>query len=116
MSDEERRGAPRINRRFMVKYRKPGETAWMMSPIKDMSATGIRFIGETTYQKNTVLELQLFLPTSTEPIGLSGVVKWEHGSAYTMGEHGIEFADLTPDQRERLKVATAFFLKKRESD
>jgi hypothetical protein len=116
---DERRKAPRINRRFMVKYRCPalGQTAWMVSPIKDLSATGIRFIAESAYPKDAVLELQLFLPTGTDPMPLSGVVVWAHGGGpYKMGEHGLEFASLTPAQRDALKTATEFFLRKRESD
>jgi hypothetical protein len=118
MTEPERRKAPRIDRRFMVKYRCPstGQATWMMSPIKNMSATGIRFIAEKSYPQGAVLELQLYLPTSPEPLTLEGVIVWQHGGGpYKMGENGIEFANLTPELREQLKTATEFFLRKRES-
>lgn len=117
MTNEERRRSPRIDRRFMVKYRCPsrGQAQWMMSPIKNISSSGVRFIGETGYPTGVVLELLLHLPTSTEAVPVNGVVVWQRGGAMQLTEHGVQFVSASAAAKQQIQQALEFLLKKRES-
>ena len=115
---EERRRAPRIDRRLMMRYRSPasGKTQWMVSPLRDISAMGIRFIGDTGFPVGTVLEVQMQLPMTTKPLTVMARVVWlRGGTGGKMAEHGVEFIDLTPPARQQIAQATEFFLRRRET-
>ncbi len=114
MSEDDRRRSPRISRRFMIRYRCPAsnQTQWMVSPIKDFSGTGARFISECAFPIGTVLDLELQVSTCPLPIPLQGTVVWSKLGPGQLTEHGVTF--LNPDavaQQEILKV-TRFFLEK----
>ena len=115
---EERRRAPRIDRRLMVRYRRPtsGKPQWMVSPLRDFSAMGIRFIGETGFPVGTVLEVQMQLPSSPEPLTVMTRVVWlRGGTAGKLAEHGVEFVDPSPQARQQIMQATEVFLRRRET-
>ena len=115
MAVEDRRRAPRIDKRFMVKYRCPslGHAQWMMSPIKDLSAVGLRFVGEFAFARGTDIELQIILPILQEPLPARGVIVWQRpASAPKTYEHGVEFSDSDPAVFEQLSQAVDHFLRK----
>ncbi len=112
---DERRGAPRVDKRFMVKYRCPamGQHDWMLSPIRDLSAKGIRFIGEFGFTVGSVLELQLCLPTVDQPLAVGGTVVWaQPATAKGLTEHGVSFAEQDVDAKQQVERATEFFLRR----
>lgn len=115
MAAEERRRAPRVDKRFMVKYQCQalGHTQWMLSPIRDLSALGVRFVGEFAFAKGTELDMQIVLPILEESLPARGVVVWQRpGQAPKTFEHGVEFVDSDPRIFDQLSKAVEHFLKK----
>ena len=115
--DKERRRSPRVNKRFMVKYRSPdeGQSEWLMSPIKDLSTVGVRFFADSGYAVGSFMELQLCLPAFKEPVVTRGQVIWQRRPGPTiMTEHGVEFLHLEQADLERISQVTKYFLKKEE--
>ena len=118
MGGEERRRSPRIEKRFIVKYRCPtiGQTQWLASPIKDLSAVGIRFFGEYGYTVGADLELELSLPVTEKPVPAKGRVVWQqrHGDG-KMTEHGVEFLELDPPAQQHIAQMIKILVEKRAS-
>ena len=114
---DERRGAPRVDKRFMVKYRCPaaGQTEWMLSPIRDLSTKGIRFISELGFTVGNELELQLCLPTADQPVAIGATVMWaKPASTKDLTEHGVSFSEQDADAKQQVERATEFFLRKQK--
>lgn len=118
MDAKERRRAPRVERAFMMKYRcrESGRTEWLLSPVKNLSSTGVRFISECEFAVGSELELQLHLPTAQQPVELKGVVVWQRrlGSG-SLAELGVAFSNVDPPLLQRIGQALEFFLKHRAS-
>ena len=115
MDSDERREAPRIRKGLIVKYRLSSEGAsqWRMSPLRDFSATGIRFIAECSFPVGSVLELQLCLPTCAEPLRVAGIVKWvKAASSGSLAEHGVIFSQVDAVTQQQIAQAAELLLKK----
>jgi hypothetical protein len=93
--EPENRKRPRVHHPFMVRYRRPGETLWSVSPLKDLSGGGARFIAEGQIPDQTIFELQLLLPTAAQPVWVKARVTWvKQLRQGLMTELGVTF---TPD-------------------
>ena len=114
-SDRERRHAPRVENQLLVKFRLPADEKWHMTPLKDLSATGLRFMAEVPCADGTALELQLLLPTIATPLRLAGRVSWARpASIPQLYDYGVEFVDLLPTQREEIdRLVTLYRSRKR---
>ncbi len=112
---EESRHAPRVAHQFMVRYRlaNTGQLAWQVSPLRDFSRTGVRFIAEHPYEIGAVLELQLALPTSREPLALAGRVAWAKPAFLGTAELGVTFDNIDSGSQQMIDDAIAHFLRTR---
>lgn len=99
MSQAEHRRAPRIAHPFMVRYQPPGERAWLISPLRDLSGGGARFLSEHAFAEGDAFEIQLVLPASAQPVPLKARVAWvkpwraglvEVGVTFDPGDVGIQ--------------------------
>ena len=95
----EQRRAPRLHRSFMVRYQPPGKTAWLMSPLRDLSSGGARFLSEHAFTAGDLFEMQLVLPSTPQPVPLKARVAWakpwrggllEIGVTFSPGDAGIQ--------------------------
>ena len=113
--EQERRQAPRVENQLLVKFRLVSDEKWHMTPLKDMSATGIRFMAEVPCDEGAALELQLLLPTIATPLRLAGrVSRVRPASIPQLFEYGVEFVELLPTQREEIeKLVTLYRTRKR---
>ena len=112
MSDSEHRRDPRIARGFLVRYRRPWERSWSVSPLRDLSCSGARFIGECAFEVGTELELQLVLPVAKEPLVLLACVARAKPGPMNLVEYGVTFKTEEAAIQETIDVAVAYFLRK----
>ena len=112
MGDAEHRRDPRITRGFMVRYRRPTEHGWSVSPLRDLSSSGARFLGEQPFVLGTDLDLQLVLPLAKEPLVLQARVAWMKPGPMHLTEYGVTFQTEAPGVQEIIDVAVAHFLRK----
>jgi Tfp pilus assembly protein PilZ len=91
MSQAEHRRTPRLAHPFMVRYQPPGRGAWLMSPLKDLSSGGARFLSEHPFAVGEVFEIQLVLPTSSQPVPLNARVTWTKPWRAGLVEVGLTF-------------------------
>ena len=112
MSDSEHRRDPRIVHGFMVRYRRPAERSWLVSPLRDLSSSGARLLGERAFEVGTELELQLVLPMEKEPLALQARVAWAKPGPMALVEYGITFQVDEAAVQETIAAAVAHFLRK----
>ena len=115
MSDGEQRRSPRINRSFMVRYRSsepPEGATWLVSPLRDLSSGGARFLSERRLAVNDVLGLQLILPMFPQPVLLKARVAWMKSAPLNMVEVGVTFDPGDAAIQRMIDDAVAHFLRK----
>lgn len=114
MSESEHRRDPRITRSFMVRYRaKDAQSlSWSLSPLRDLSGSGARFMCEGAFPVGTLLELQLLLPTMKQPVSLKALVAWAKPGPFDLAEHGVTFDETDPQIQRLIDIAVVFFLSK----
>ena len=112
MGDEEQRKSPRVPRAFIVRYRCPdaGMTGWLISPLRDLSSGGARFISEQPFTDGTVLEVQLILPVAKDPVCLKAKVAWTAPARLGMVETGVIFEPGGAAAEQAISDAVAQFL------
>ena len=91
---QEHRRLPRVDRHYMVRYRPisaGGGGGWLVSPLRDLSSGGARFISEHPFTPGEAFEMQLLLPISTQPIAMKARVAWVKTRTMSMVEMGITF-------------------------
>ena len=102
----ERRRAARLQRSFWVWFRDAqGAGAWQVSPMRDFTARGVRFVAEQAFEAGTRLEMKLMLPMAAQPLRLTGRVAWARpleGVRLHLTEHGVVF-----DAREAVALHAA---------
>ena len=117
MSNGEQRRSPRINRSFMVRYRASGLSegaTWLVSPMRDLSSGGARFLSERSQVVGNALELQLILPMSSQPVSLKARVTWVKPAPLNMVELGVTFDPGDTAIQEVINSAVAHFLRKKD--
>lgn len=87
----ENRRAPRIAHSFMLRYQPPGKTAWLISPLRDLSSGGARFLSEHPFTRGDLFEMQLVLPTAKQPVLLKSRVAWVKPWRAGLVEVGVTF-------------------------
>ena len=111
---QERRQFARVLHPFDVQYRrygKLGET-WQVVTTLNLSAGGTRFRSEDALDTDEILELQIELPGIRERLMLRGRVTWCHMQASGVTEHGVEFIDVTGEQRAQIDNLVHFLRKR----
>ena len=116
MSSGEQRRSPRINRSFMVRYRASGTSegaTWLISPLRELSSGGARFLSERGQAVGNVLEFQLILPMSSQPVSLKARVAWVKPGPLSMVELGVTFDPGDAAIQQMIDDAVAHFLRKK---
>jgi Tfp pilus assembly protein PilZ len=112
---EHRRG-PRVARHFLVRYRplRDSDAEWLVSPLRDLSSGGARFLSERQFAAGDVMMMQLILPVSSQPIELKARVAWTRkskvGTAIT--DLGVTFETQDVFVQRTLETAIAHLLKR----
>ncbi len=114
MGDEQRQ-QPRIQRPFMVRYRRAEGGSWDATALRDVSLGGVRFLTKGAFEPDALLELQLLLPMIKEPVPVQGRVSWSKPGPMDLVEHGVRFEPLTPEAQAALQIAVDAFLKRGET-
>ena len=91
MGQAEHRRAPRIAHSFMLRYQPPGKTVWLISSLRDLSSGGARFRSEHPFLVGDNFEIQLVLPTSTQPVSLKARATWVQPWRAGLVEVGLTF-------------------------
>ena len=76
----------------MVRYQPPGKTAWLMSPLRDLSSGGARFLSEHGFAAGDLFEIQLVLPATPQPVALKVRVAWAKPWRGGLLEIGVTFS------------------------
>ena len=114
--DEQRR-RPRISRPFMIRYRPSGkeQAGWLISPLRDLSGGGARFISEYPFFAGDTFEIQLLLPASKQPVLLKARVAWAKAAHIEgLSEVGVTFDPGDSGIQQTIDQAVAYFLDKQQ--
>ena len=114
----ERRKAPRVTSQLLVKFKSANDpqAQWQMTPLKDLSHSGLRFIAEAICDVGLSLELQLLLPTLATPLRLTGRIVWSQPSSIApLVEYGVEFTELSATQREAIDTLVTLYLSRQRA-
>ena len=97
----ERRLALRAPGHFTIGYRKLSDLEhWQISPLKDFSRLGVRFISDERLEPDQPLELRLRLPRMVGPVDISSRVVWRRpafSGVLEMSEVGVAFFNPDPE-------------------
>lgn len=108
----DQRRSPRVEHHFMARYAIPlrSPKQWLISPLKDLSSGGARFISEHKFSVNETFDLQLVLPTINEPVALSATIAWVRPGPMNMFEVGITFSPGDTAMQAVIDAAVARFV------
>ena len=111
MDEQEHRRTPRVMHAFMVRYRalSDAQGAWGVSPLRDLSSGGARFVCERPFPMEELLELQLVLPSAKAPVSLQARVTWVKPGPLNLAEHGVEFGKVPAETQQLIDTAVAHF-------
>ena len=114
MNQPEQRRHPRVEKSFLVRYREQGrpQSEWMMSPLKDLSLSGARFLCERRFDVGTMVDMELVLPMVREPVPVAGRVVRAKDAMAGMVDHGVAFEGVDPAHEQVIGEAVEHFLKK----
>ena len=106
----ERRNFSRADQPFAAKYRVLGDLmhGWCEVRTLNISAGGIRFRSDEPLERDTLLELQIKLPSHAEILLLRGRVSWGQTRASGVIEIGVEFLDVTSVQQAQIDSVIQF--------
>jgi hypothetical protein len=106
----ERRRFPRVPESVHVQCRVFGdlEESWHAVTTLNFSAGGIRFRGVEPLEAGTPLSLQVQFPGAAQPVMLRGQVVWSQMQASGVTESGVEFLEITLEQRALIDQLVGF--------
>ncbi len=110
---QEERRAQRVERLFLVRYQCPsiGEMDWEISPIRNLSGTGLRFLAESDYPIGVILDLRLQVPTVEQPLVVPPTIIWKRRlSPSAWWDYGASFGRLPVSKRKAIVGAIQVFL------
>ncbi|MEW6008920.1 MAG: PilZ domain-containing protein [Candidatus Omnitrophota bacterium] len=104
---QEQRRFPRLDVRVKVEYQVLDSTQdKIKSFTKNVSQGGICLFLNSFLDKGTLLDLKLFMPDKKEPILATGKIAWvekfEVGDSKEEIEGGIEFINISDEDRRRI--------------
>ena len=105
---EERRKFIRLNINVEIKYSLVNNTAnKRVAQTKDIGAGGICFLADEPLNKGDILEINFLLPEVPPNVHAKGRVAWVkpfsiEGNKNTCYDTGIEFIDITDEDRKRI--------------
>ena len=114
-SPAERRRYPRAPAPVLVRCHPIEEAEFQVQSIsRDISVSGIRFPATEQLRGGSLLELTIELLPDQPPIHAQGEIKWLREFSRIGApqfEVGVEFTDMSADDRHRLKIYCARWLK-----
>ena len=110
----EQRRSPRVEHHFMARYMVPGRSPkqWLVSPLRDLSSGGARFLSECPFTVKDTFELQLVLPNARQPVLLNARVAWTRPGPMGMQEIGVTFDPGDTAMQAIIDAAVARFTQK----
>lgn len=110
----EQRKSPRVEHHFMARYVVPGRSPkqWLVSPLRDLSSGGARFLSETPFAVGDTFELQLVLPNAQQPVLLKAKIAWIRPGPMSMQEVGVTFDPGDSAMQAVIDAAVARFVEK----
>ena len=90
-SGAEHRRTPRIIHSFMLRYQPPDKPTWLLSPLRDLSSGGARFLSEYAFIAGDRFDVQLVLPTASHPVEVKARVAWAKPWRVGLFEVGVTF-------------------------
>lgn len=114
-SEQERRRSPRVPHAFIARYRlaDASEGGWLVSPLRNLSANGARFLCEREFAIGSTLEFQLQLRFTQPPIRLRARVVWiKRAQIMKTFELGVAFESTDPAAPQALEEAVRAFMQK----
>ena len=113
-SSADERGRPRATQAFVVRCRARGEARPPeVSPLRDLSATGARFLCERQFDVGATLEVELLIPTVQQPVPLVAKVVRVNGAAFGLYEHAVRFERRDSASQHAIEEAVGLFLEHR---
>jgi hypothetical protein len=114
---EEQRRRPRVAHRLLVRYRPPTEgiAEWLVSPLRDFSSGGARFLSEHPFAAGQTFELQLLLPAAQDPVTLKARVAWTKPAQMRMTELGVTFDPGDAAMQRLIDATVEHFLQKQKA-
>ncbi len=109
----ERRHYQRVPLPFDAKYRLYGDlsTSWRTIRTMNISAGGMRFRSADLMEEGAVLDVQMVLPASPEPIVIKARVVWSQAMGSGVTENGAEFFDASLGEQEKIDRLVTFLTK-----
>ena len=113
MGQEQRRFA-RVTQQLPAQCRSYGSlsSTWRNVMTADLSAVGVRFMGDELLDLESSVEFQLLLSTFHEPLVVRGRVVRSQMLPTGQVESAIDFMDMIPEQQERIDQMVRFLLGK----
>jgi len=107
----------RIHHSYLVKYRRADEekATWDITPLRDLSLGGLQIISREPYAIGQIVEMELRLGASPDPIIVQGQVMWRRPRE-GVHEHGIRFVEMTANAAQMLERTVGFFQEGEEVD
>ena len=101
---EDQRRFNRVKFPLSIRYRQVNVLAdvWYTAKLVDLSAGGLRLLSAELLESGARLEFQIVLPIRQAPYFLSGLVIWEKSTDEGGSECGVEFINVTTEQRTEL--------------
>ena len=114
MTEGQQPRSPRVARSVIARYRRAesGQHSWLVSPLRDLSGKGARFLSERPAEVGWVLEMQLVLPNAPQPVSVPARVVWTRPAQSGLLEVGVAFAPHDPAIQQAIDAAVAAFLSK----
>lgn len=114
-SEQEPRRDPRVPHAFIARYRSVDDVAggWLVSPLRDLSSHGARFLCEQAFAVGSKLDFQLQLGVAQQPVRLTARVAWiKPAQIMQIFEVGVTFDPGDPAAQQALNAAVAHFIAK----
>lgn len=115
MSAEERRRFPRVGHPFLVRYRAAtGDMSWRLAPLRNLSADGVCFRGEHTFQVGEEFDLEIILPTVKQPVRAKARIVWSKlvNQPLNLREYGAQWSAMDAEDRALIGETVTSFLRK----
>ena len=109
---QEQRQFNRVPQIFSVRCRPAGalQESWQVMSTLDMSAGGISLQGESFFESEEALEIELQWP-GVAPLVLRGRLVRSHVRAPASIEYALEFIEVTPEQQIKIDTLVQFLKK-----
>ena len=115
-SGGENRYSPRVSKGYMIRYRSGSSLSdkadWAVSPLRNISETGVSFLSEQLFPAGSELEMQLLLPSTPEPIIVKGTVVAIRQTSPKLMQLGIQFTDPDAEAQAAIRQAISKFLRR----